>query len=399
MPHDRLLTKPFVLVSLANVFNGLSFNLFLHFPGFLQDLGAEAVQIGVIVGAAAIAAIAVRPAVGAAMDVRGRRPVIIVGNLANIGAVLLYLTVTSIGPWVYVVRIIHGLSQAVMFTALFTYGADIVPKSRLTEGLALFGTSGLLPIALGGLLGDFVLGIGDFQQLFLTALGFSIAALLVSIPLPEPPPEAGEHPKRTGFLASMRQPDLAPLWWMTAVFAFVLTAYFTFLKTFVIDTSIGSVGLFFSAYVGSAIAVRVLFARLPDRVGPKRVLFPSMASLVAGFVVLAFASGSGEIALAGIFCGIGHGFGFPIFYAFVVRRAGVKDRGTAVAIFTSLFDVGTLLAGPILGLIIVASGYRTMFMSSAAILIGGVGVFAWWDRGALRRAASPLERPVPTHHT
>ena len=43
MPDDRLLTKPFVLVSLANVFNGLSFNLFLHFPGYLQDLGAAEV--------------------------------------------------------------------------------------------------------------------------------------------------------------------------------------------------------------------------------------------------------------------------------------------------------------------------------------------------------------------
>src|SRR5665811_827683 len=120
MPEDRLLTKPFVLVSLAHVLNGISFNLFLHFPGFLQDLGAGEISIGLIVGSAAIAAIAIRPAVGAAMDLRGRRPVIIVGNVINVGAVLLYLTVSSIGPWVYVVRIIHGLSEAILFTALFT---------------------------------------------------------------------------------------------------------------------------------------------------------------------------------------------------------------------------------------------------------------------------------------
>ncbi|MDH3425369.1 MAG: MFS transporter, partial [Acidimicrobiia bacterium] len=112
MSDDRLLTKPFVLASLANVFNGLSFNLFLHFPGFLQDLGAAEVQIGLIVGSAAVAAIAIRPAIGAAMDVSGRRPVIIAGNIVNVIAVLLYLTVSSIGPWVYVVRIIHGLSEA-----------------------------------------------------------------------------------------------------------------------------------------------------------------------------------------------------------------------------------------------------------------------------------------------
>lgn len=398
MPEDRLLTKPFVLVSLANVFNGLSFHLFLHFPGFLQDLGAQEVEIGLIVGVAAIAAIAIRPAIGAVMDLRGRRPVIIAGNVVNVAAVLLYLTVDAIGPWVYVVRVLHGLSEAVLFTSLFTYGADIVPRSRLTEGLALFGTSGLLPIALGGLIGDLVLSFGGFEELFLTAFGLSVASLLASIPLSEPTIDSEGHPERAGFLAAVRQSDLAPLWWMTGVFAFVLTAYFTFLKTFVTETSIGSVGLFFSAYVAVAIGVRLFLGWLPERVGPKRVLFPAMSTLVLGFAALAAASGSGEVLVAGMLCGVGHGFGFPILYAFVVRRAGLRDRGTAVAIFTSLFDVGTLAAGPMLGLIIAGAGYPTMFLSAGAILVGGMVVFGIWDRGAQRRAASPLERPVPAHH-
>jgi MFS family permease len=395
---DRLLTRSFVLVSLANLFNGLSFNLYLHLPGFLKDLGADEVQIGFIVGSAAIAAIAVRPPIGAAMDIRGRKPVIIGGNILNIASVLLYLTVTQLGPWVYVVRVLHGISEAILFTALFTYGADIVPKSRLTEGLALFGTSGLLPIALGGLLGDFVLSVGSFDALFLTALGFSVASLAVSLPLEEPEldREPGEH--RAGFLSSVRQRDLRPLWWMTGVFALVLTGYFTFLKTFVDETGFGSVGLFFSAYIAMAIGVRLAFAWLPDRVGPKRVLFPSMACLVLGFVVLAGAGGSAEVVLAGLLCGIGHGFGFPILYGFVVRRARVSDRGTAVSIFTSLFDVGTLIGGPILGAIIVTSGYEDMFLAAAAMLVFGTAIYAWWDRASGRRPPSILERPVPAHH-
>ena len=35
-----LLTRAFVLVSLANLTQALAFNLFLHFPAFLHDLGA-----------------------------------------------------------------------------------------------------------------------------------------------------------------------------------------------------------------------------------------------------------------------------------------------------------------------------------------------------------------------
>ena len=139
-------------------------------------------------------------------------------------------------------------------------------------------------------------------------------------------------------------------------------------------------------------------AWLPDRVGPKRVLMPSIGALAGGLFVLSLASGSGEVAVAGLMCGVGHGFGFPILYGFVVRRAGVRDRGSAVAIFTSLFDVGILIGGPVLGYVIGVGGYDTMFIVAAVVLVAGLGVFMRWDRGVGRRPPSVLERPVPTHH-
>jgi MFS family permease len=397
MPADRLLTRPFVLVSAANMANGLSFNLFLHLPGYLTDLGASEVEIGLIIGVAAIASILIRPIVGMVMDTRGRRSVIIAGNVLSAIAVLLYLTVDAIGPWVYAVRVIHGLSEAILFSALFTYGADVVPPSRLTEGLALFGTSGLLPIALGGLIGDVVLGFSGFRLLFLVALGFAVLSLVLSLPLPEPQLDGG-GPRRRGFLSAVLQANLAPLWWMTGVFAFSLTAYFTFLKTFVDEAGIGSLGLFFSTYVAMAIGVRLTLAWLPERIGEERVMFPSISLLVGGLVVLSVAGSAAHIAIAGLMCGVGHGFGFPILYGFVIRRAVVRDRGSAVAIFTSLFDVGTLVGGPILGAVIAMAGYPAMFLVAAAAMTCGLGVFAVWDRGVVARESSILERPVPAHH-
>lgn len=68
-----------------------------------------------------------------------------------------YLTVNSIGPWVYVIRIVHGVGLAALFSVFLTIVADVVPKSRRTEGIAILGVSGLLPLSLGGLLGDAVL--------------------------------------------------------------------------------------------------------------------------------------------------------------------------------------------------------------------------------------------------
>ncbi len=377
---DRLLTKPFVFAWLANMAQGMAFTMFLHFPGFLKGLGAGEVEIGLIVGLTAVASIAVRPSVGRAMDRRGRRPVILFGNVVNVAVLALYLTVGELGFWLYAVRITHGFAEALLFTALFTYGADQVPATRRTEGIALFGISGILPIALGGVLGDIILARWDFDIFFLFVLGFGILALVLSLPLPEShnPSAGGEQPQR--FLTSVLQKNLVPLWWVTLVFSLALTAYFTFLKTFVIDTGIGSVGLFFSAYAATAIGLRLFAAWLPDRVGPKRVLYPALGSMVLGFIVLASATGSGAIAVAGVLCGAGHGYAFPIVMGMVVSRAAEADRGSAMAIFTGLFDVGALLGGPAFGAIIRFGSYSSMFLAAGGWMLAGGLIYAYLDR-------------------
>ena len=182
---------------------------------------------------------------------------ILAGNIVNVLAVALYLTVDSLGPQIYVVRAMHGIGEASLFTALATYAADVVPVSRRTQGLALFGVSGLLPLALGGLIGDLLLGVGDYDLLFAVATGFALAALLASLPLAETPVEGGVR-ESSPLMATLRRRTLLPLWWITFVFSAALTGYFTFIKTYVEETGAGSVGVFFGVYAAIAILLRIV---------------------------------------------------------------------------------------------------------------------------------------------
>ena len=74
---------------------------------------------------------------------------ILAGGALNVVVCALYLTVSGVGPWVLAIRVAHGLAEALMFAALFTYAADHVPASRRTEGLALFGVRRDLPYVAG----------------------------------------------------------------------------------------------------------------------------------------------------------------------------------------------------------------------------------------------------------
>lgn len=378
---DRLLSRLFVLAAVANFLQSLAFNLYLHLPGYLKDLGAGEVQIGVVFSVAAAAAIAARPLLGHVMDTYGRRVVILVGGVLNVLVCALYSNVHSLGPLLYAVRTTHGIAEAMLFAAIFTYATDLLPPARRTEGMALYGVSGLLPMLLGGLLGDLILRRSDYQTLFHVSATLAAASLVLSLPLREEPPETHALPAR-GFVASASQANLLPLWFIGTVFAIALAANFTFLKTYVMASGIGSVGLFFTCYSVTAILLRVLFGWLPERIGVKRALFPSLGAMALGCVLLAAANSALVVGLAGVLGGLGHGFTFPILAALIVGRARPSERGAAISIYTALFDAGVMIGGPALGEVIHVAGYPAMYVSTAGMLLAGGIIFAVWDRQA-----------------
>ena len=127
--------------------------------------------------------------------------------------------------------------------------------------------------------------------------------------------------------------------------------------------------------------MRILLGWLPDRIGPKRVLFPSLTALAMGFAVLAYADRAQDVLVAGVLCGLGHGFIFPILFGLVVTRTREADRGSAMAIYTALFDLGIVVGAPSFGCASGDAGFAAAFIGAAVLVAGGASIFAIWDRG------------------
>lgn len=384
--EGRLFSRAFALAFVANFLHSLALFGYLQLPGFLAERDTNELMIGVVMGTMAAAAVGLRPWVGRLLDTRGRRVVARWGSMLHLGVTLAYLGVDAVGPYLFVVRIVHGVAQAMLFSTLFTIAADVVPASRRTEGIALFGVSGLLPMSLAGLMGDAILAHADYYALFAATAIVAALAGVCSWMLPDsrPPGRADARPRRS-FFTTVKSPSLRPLWLMTFSFSFALASYFTFLRTFIDHLGFGSMGLFYTVYSAAAVVLRVGLGWVPDRIGARRTLVPAIAATVGGLWVLSAVSSDLGVGVAGLLCGMGHAFVFPILSALVVTRADEHERGAALSGFTALFDLGMLVGAPVLGAVLQQTDYTTMFLGAAAVTTAGALGFWAYDERVRRR--------------
>jgi predicted MFS family arabinose efflux permease len=362
----------------AALLQEVSFFLMVHFPGYLDGLGVTESLIGILYAAAALLALLFRPALGRILDLTHRRTVLLVTGLLN-AAVLVALATTSVwGPFLWALFLSQRVLQIALFTTMLTYEADSIPVEHRTQGLALFGLSGLFPIALGGVAGDLVIDAFGFVALFLMAAAASVGSWVLVWRLPVLP-ILGRRPRR-GFWAALAQRNLLPLWWVTLSLSIGMETLFTFTRTYVADRGVGSTGLFFGIYGLAAASMRIFGGRHYDRIPQRPFVMSALVVYGLGLALMA-AAGSVPLLIAAALCaGLAHGAVFPILTSQVVARSRTAERGSAMSIFTSIFDIALLLAAPAVGILIDSFNYRVAFGWVAFALGLGAVVYALWDR-------------------
>lgn len=362
----------------AALLQELSFALLIHLPGYLNDLGATEALIGILYSASAVISLVFRPVLGRILDLTHRRTVLLVTGAANVTVVLALMTTSEWGPYLWGLFLVQRTLQIALFTTMLTYGADSIPIANRTQGLAIFGLSGLFPIALGGYAGDVVIATIGFVGLFAISAGASAVSWLIVLSLPRLP-VPGEQPRRS-FWAALAQKNLLPLWFVTFLFSLGLESLFTFTRTYVSARQVGTAGLFFAVYGGAAAITRIFGGSRYDRVPHRPLLVVAIFFYGIGLVVMAVAQSVSMLVLAAATTGTAHGATFPILSSEVVNRARVSERGSALATFTSIFDIALLLGAPAVGFLIEGFSYLVAYSATGIALIGGAFIYAAWDR-------------------
>lgn len=361
----------------AAILQEASFFLLVHLPGYLESLGTTESLIGILYAAGAVLSLLFRPALGRILDLTHRRTVLLVAGILNATVVLSLALTTVWGPWLWCLFLAQRVLQIALFTTMLTYGADSMPLEHRTQGLALMGLSGLIPIAVGGVAGDLIIEAFGYSALFVTAAMASLGSWLLVWRLPLLP-ILGHRPRR-GFWAAMAQRNLLPLWLATLALSIGMETIFTFTRTFVANRGVGSTGLFFGVYGVTAASMRIFGGRHYDRIPHRPLVAGALLAYGAGLLFLGVAESATMVALAGFAAGLSHGAVFPILTSQVVSRARTAERGSAMAIFTSIFDIALLVAAPAVGFLIDGFSYRLAFGGVAVAVSAGAVLYGWWD--------------------
>lgn len=372
---DRVLTRPFALLVGGHFLQAIAYASLVLLPVYLDHLQASRTQVGVVMAAAALGGLVVRPLVAWALDRVGRKPTLLAGT-AVLGASMLSIgLVTAMGPLIVLIHALVGVGQAMLMTGYFTFAADVIPERRRTEGLALFGVSGLVPLVVTPLADGVGIGGADLRWFF-PFVGLLVASSTVFVlPLREQAIDAADPPSLHDVALSLRSPDLWPVWFASILFGGLVAVAMAYLTVIAAARNMPWPGAIWLTYAFGAVIVRLVGGTLPDRLGPTRMIPPSLLVYVAALVLIALGSGQAALLLAGLLAGIGHGYGFPVLSAQAVSRTPRKLRGSAMALFTAIWDVARLLLVPAAGILADVTSDSTMLLVFAAFAVLGLGLW------------------------
>jgi len=376
--HSRepIFTKPFVYLTLGHFLQALGFSSMPLLPVYLGHLGASRTEIGAIMAAAAIGGLISRPLIGWSLDVWGRKPTLLIGTVLMACSMQLVALITEVGSLAYGMRFVFGIAEGALFTGYYAVAADLLPRKRRTEGLALFGISGLVPLALNPVLGQMGFGAPDLRWFFpLLGAVIAVSAFCV-LKVPESKSvEAGKRLSWKEVRVGLSEGELWPVWFATIVFGGMVSMYMAFSTVAAQSKGIENPALLWLMYGGGAVGVRLFGARVPDRLGPRNLVAPALSLYVLAFITASVAESLTGVLLSGLLAGFGHGYCFPVIASLVVSRSPGTMRGSAMAMFTALWEVTALCFTPFFGTI--SDTYGDAFMFSLGGLCAVVGLVIW----------------------
>ncbi|MCL2677857.1 MAG: MFS transporter [Clostridiales bacterium] len=375
---EKLWSRDYILVIGVSLLLFVSFHIFTPIlPYYLPEIGGKSSTAGLMVGIASLCALFMRPLTGWLLDTKGRKGIFVAGVVILCIAALGYNLFGSITA-LFLLRALHGLSWGCSNTSASTAASDFVPRKRFAEGMAIFGLTANISMAIAPPLGLYIALNHGFDMLFAFTLFFALTALILvlNIRFYKLPKEGAKKTPHGIFHAPALPPAVVMLFGMMPYGCIT-----TFAAIYTTEMGAANGAVYFTITAVVIGTLRIFAGRICDAKGDVLPMVIGLAGMTAAPLLLFFAEGLLPCYISAVCLGVGMGLMSPVAQAMSVRSAPPERRGAANSTFLCSFDLGIGGGAALAGLLLHFLGdYPRMFLVMALPMIASVLLFFFWAK-------------------
>jgi MFS family permease len=365
----RLWTGNFLKFLTINLFIFLGFDILLPtLTLYLESFGATEAEIGRIYSVFVISSIFMRMTAGRLAAGRSALALARLGLAACGLAVIFYYRATNV-HLAMGVRLLQGAGLGLATTLLTALASQVIPPSRIGEGMGYLGLGTTLALALGPFLGVWLMNTWGFLVLFLVVALCNAAAVGVAWTIKDvnlPPPRAEAPKPRLVLFSRLIWPQSLMMFIMGLIFNTIIVYMALFCK----ERGLHHADSFFVLSTIGLLASRLSAGRIYDHFGHQYVILPSAVLLFFTVLLLYRADSPGLLFTASILYGLSTGALFPGLQALSLADVPPDRRTEATASFMNSYDLGFGLGSLFMGhLAFLTHRYATVYLAAAVLAV------------------------------
>ena len=392
---EQLWSSQFILICICTLLFGICMQMLnSNLAPFAEDTFQSSTIGGYLTTVFTIGSIIMAFFSGRLTDVKGRRNCLIIGSLL-FGLPTFACAIWPTVPVSLTVRFLEGIGKGIYVVAASAVVADIIPKSRMSEGMGYYGLSTTVTMAFGPMLALALTASGNYAPMFIVCAvcfsSVSVISLALTYEKKQEYQTKRESDRQRDAAINQAMSEQYPGVWkliekkailpslnFTIAFAgySAIVIFITAYAKTVLELPNMKVSLFYTVAAAAIFVVRLLAGKIADRRGAVIVLIPAHICIIAMFLILIFFAKEHYwmFLLSGVLYGMGNAAMLPTLQAVAVVDSPAGRNGTASATFMFMQDFGMLIASAVFGPIIdsaaiPADGYHMVFYVSIAILI------------------------------
>ena len=375
----KIWNKNFILLFITNLLVLAAFYASIPIiPVYCQQIGITGSKVGIVLTAMSVATILFRPIAGYLLDNFNRYLVYVFFLALFCLSFPSFILFPMFGALI-VIRLYMGAVYSVCGSATMTLASDVLPPSKITEGISRFAFTISIGMAVGPFVGIQVQNYLSSKASFLTVFAITVVALICVLCCKIKYPKVKR--KKFALKDTIYKPAFTFMFNMMSLMVpyGAVIAYSSILASE--KNLTGFLPYFYIFLVVGMLLSKLSTQKMIDAGKHKVLVYISLVILILTMVSYKFLNTGIHLLLAGFFFGLGYGILQPLFQSFVTGTTPAPKRGVANITYLLSYDIGIGIGSLLMGFMQESIGLSNGFaLTVVAYVVGFIIYMLYVDK-------------------